>query len=333
MEGIKVSVIIPIWGVENYIERCARHLFEQTLDEMEFIFVNDCTPDKSVEVLKKVIDDYPHRKDRIHIVDHDVNKGLPQARRTGLRFAKGEFVAHHDSDDWADKDMYESLYEAAAANGADVAVCSFKESDGINKPKELAVFPCAKSGVITNKLSCWENEGSLCNKIFRRELYANDITYPTGNMGEDMCLVYQLIRFCKKVAVVPDVCYYIYRNPQSITRIPTRENVYRNFLQGCENCRIVEEFYIRHDAADEETRKAILRLKYSKREILRPIVGIKKYHTIWCEVFPEIDRTLLTDNGLTPREKLKSLMIRLRLFPFPWKKCALKEDPIHDARH
>lgn len=320
MENTKVSVIVPIWGVEKYIERCSRALFEQTLKDIEFIFVNDCTPDDSIKVLESVIEQYPDRKSQIHFVHHDVNKGLPAARQTGLKYATGEFIAHHDSDDWVDKDTYQKLYETAKKEDADVAVCQFMESDGINTPTTLAAFPCAKNGVLTNKLSCWENEGSLCNKIFKRELYNNDIVYPTGNMGEDMCLVYQLIHFCKKVCFVPDVHYYIYRNPGSITRTPTISNIYRNFQQGCDNCRIVEDFYVRHNAIDEDTKKALIRLKYSKREILRPLVGITKYHKIWCKTFPEIDKSIFFDSSLTVREKLKSLMIRLRLFPFPWAK-------------
>lgn len=325
MKDYKVTVIVPVWGVEKYIERCARALFEQTLQEIEFIFVNDCTQDKSIEVLQSVVNEYPNRKADIRIIEHKINLGLPAARQTGLKCAKGEFVAHHDSDDWVDVEMYEVLYDKAKKDGADVAVCPFFESDGIHPPTMLPCFPFAKNGVLTNKLSCWENEGSLCNKIFKRELYDNAITYPKDNMGEDMCLVYQLIYFCKRVSFVSDVHYYIYRNPGSITRTPTQANIYRNFQQGCNNCRIVENFYQRHDAIDEDTRKALIRLKYSKREILRPIVGIKKYHKIWCETFPEIDKGIFADSALTLREKIKSLCIRYRLFPLPWKKCPYKE--------
>ena len=106
---IKVSVIIPIYGVEQYIERCATSLFEQTLDNVEFIFVNDCTKDKSIENLKKVIEKYPKRKNYIQIINHNENFGLPTARRTGLGYVHGEYVAHCDSDDWLEPNAYETL--------------------------------------------------------------------------------------------------------------------------------------------------------------------------------------------------------------------------------
>lgn len=83
MTDYKVSVIIPVYGVQNFIERCALSLFNQTMKEVEYIFVNDATPDKSIEILKKVILQYPERK--VIVIDHSENKGLPAARNTGLK--------------------------------------------------------------------------------------------------------------------------------------------------------------------------------------------------------------------------------------------------------
>lgn len=325
MEQPKVTIIIPIYNVEPYIERCARSLFEQTLDSIEFIFIDDCTPDNSINILRQVLSQYPKRVNQTKILKMPHNSGLPEVRRFGIGQATGHYVAHCDSDDWVDLNMYEQLYNKAMEEDADMVVCPFMESDDVNSPTLLACLPCAKNGEISNKLSCWENEGSLCNKLIKRKLYDNDITFPTENMGEDMCLIYQLIYFCKKFSYVPNVHYYIYRNPNSITRTPTQTNIYKNFLQGCSNCKIVENFYIRHNAIDKDTRRALMRLKYSKRDILRPIVGKTKYHKIWCEMFPEIDSHLLTNDALTFREKLKSFFIRLRLFPLPWKRCLIKE--------
>ena len=79
----KVSVVIPVYGVEKYIERCARSLFEQTLDDIEYIFVNDCTKDRSIDILNEVINDYPARKQQVRIVHHEENKGSALARLSG----------------------------------------------------------------------------------------------------------------------------------------------------------------------------------------------------------------------------------------------------------
>lgn len=96
----KVSVIIPVYGVEKYIERCVRSLFEQTLDDIEYIFVDDCCLDRSIEILDNVIKEYPNRRTDIKIVHHKENKGLAQARQSGIKVATGEYFVHCDSDDW-----------------------------------------------------------------------------------------------------------------------------------------------------------------------------------------------------------------------------------------
>ena len=101
MDEIKVSVIVPIYEVERYIERCARSLFEQTmLSGIEFIFVDDCTPDYSIEILHNTLKEYPEREAQVTILTHSANKGLAAARKTGVRAARGEYISHCDSDDW-----------------------------------------------------------------------------------------------------------------------------------------------------------------------------------------------------------------------------------------
>ena len=107
---IKVSAVIPIYGVAAFIERCARNLFSQTLREVEFIFVDDATPDNSIALLEKVIEEFPDRRARTRILHHPVNRGLPAARNTGLAAAQGEFIYHCDSDDWMETTMLEKLY-------------------------------------------------------------------------------------------------------------------------------------------------------------------------------------------------------------------------------
>ena len=103
MEENKVSVIIPIYKVEKFIERCVCSLMEQTLQEVEYIFVDDATPDKSIEVLERCLTLYPNRKSVI--LHHAQNQGLPAARNTGLQVASGKYIFHCDSDDYVEQDM------------------------------------------------------------------------------------------------------------------------------------------------------------------------------------------------------------------------------------
>lgn len=97
--SVKVSVITTIYGVEKYIERCATSLFEQTMtSDIEFIFVDDCSKDRSVDKLKTLIEAYPYRQDQVKLLIHEENKGLPQARLTGLKQAIGEYIWFVDND-------------------------------------------------------------------------------------------------------------------------------------------------------------------------------------------------------------------------------------------
>ena len=127
----KVSVIIPVYGVEKYIGRCARSLFEQTLDNIEYIFVDDCTPDKSMEVLQAEIEKYRLRfaeeKKVVRTTRMPSNSSQAAVRRHGSQLATGDYIIHCDSDDWVDTDLYEKMYNEAINSGADVVFCPFKD--------------------------------------------------------------------------------------------------------------------------------------------------------------------------------------------------------------
>lgn len=113
-------MIIPVYNVGKFIERCVRSLMEQTMDNVEYIFVDDASPDNSIQILQKVIADYPNRRDNVRILTHAENKGLPAARNTGLAVATGEYIFHCDSDDFVEKDLLSTLYETARNENADI---------------------------------------------------------------------------------------------------------------------------------------------------------------------------------------------------------------------
>lgn len=106
----KVSVIIAVYGAEKYIEKCARSLFEQTLDDIEYIFVDDCTPDKSMDILISVLSDYPNRKNQVKIILNDTNLKQGRTRAVGMKATTGDYLIHCDPDDWVEHNMYELLY-------------------------------------------------------------------------------------------------------------------------------------------------------------------------------------------------------------------------------
>lgn len=114
---VKVSVVIPVHNTEEYLEQCLDSVLSQTLEDIEVIVVNDCSPDGSAEI----IDRYVQKDSRIVNVKHDVNKGLPEARNSGVLVAQGQYLVHLDSDDyWCDKTALQTLYRVAEVDECEI---------------------------------------------------------------------------------------------------------------------------------------------------------------------------------------------------------------------
>lgn len=214
----KVSVIVPIYKVEKFIERCARSLMEQTLQEVEYIFVNDASTDNSIAVLNKVISVYTNRVEQVKLLEHEVNKGLPAARNTGLQVATGKYVFHCDSDDYVEPDMLEKLYQKAEETNADIVWCdwflSFEKNERYMKQPAYGTPIDALKGILsgTMKYNVW-------NKLVKRSLYEdNNIQFPAGySMGEDMTMI-RLFACATKVAYLPKAFYhYVKLNGEAFT--------------------------------------------------------------------------------------------------------------------
>lgn len=210
---IKVSIIIPIYNVERFITRCATSLLEQTLQDVEFIFVDDATPDKSIYLLQEVLERYPERKEQVILIRHETNQGLPAARNSGLAVAKGEYVFHFDSDDFVDSTMLEQLYRTAQKHDADIVWCdwwlSFKKNERYMKQPAYATPMEALKGMLSGamKFNVW-------NKLVRRSLYEeHQILFPSGyGMGEDMTMI-RLFARARNVVYLPKAFYhYVQQN-------------------------------------------------------------------------------------------------------------------------
>lgn len=226
--NIKVSVIVPIYGVENHIEKCLISLFEQSMESIEFIFVNDNTKDNSMNILGEIINRYIHLKSRIKIVEHEINLGLSAARNTGLKLASGEYIIHLDSDDWVDSDLYEKMYLIAKDQNADIVCCNFKL---IHKSytEELRLPDDDNNFLDLNKLNFGLLYSSVCNKMVKKELYdKNNLKFFTGlNMWEDVGMMTRLRYHCEKVVFLNENLFYNYNklNETSIVSVPKEVNI------------------------------------------------------------------------------------------------------------
>lgn len=239
----KISIIIPIFKVRNFIERCVCSLFEQTLQDVEYIFVDDASPDDGIELLKSCIERYPERASQVQILVHEQNQGLPAARNTGLAVATGEYIFHCDSDDFVEKDMLEVMYKTAKEKDADIVYSDFylsfeKNERYMSCPSYETALDVLKVGLLGGNMKY-----NVWNKLVKRSLYTdNNITFPAGHaMGEDMTMI-RLTACAKTVAYVPKAFYHYVKlniNAYSATmserhKVDIRFNVGRTveFLQN-----------------------------------------------------------------------------------------------------
>lgn len=187
----KVSIIVPFYNVENYIEKCLKTLVNQTLQEIEIILVNDGSKDGSIEIAKKFLKQYPKK---IIYLEKE-NGGLSDARNFGIKYAKGEYVAFLDSDDYIEEDMYKNMYDIAKKENSDMVECNFYWEYPNKKKLDISKQYNSKQEMLEKvRVVAW-------NKIIKRKiLEKSDIQFPKGYRYEDVEFTYKLIPFLEKVS-------------------------------------------------------------------------------------------------------------------------------------
>ena len=239
-----VSILVPVYGVEKYIERCARSLFEQTYDNLEYIFVDDCSPDNSIAILNRVMDDYPERKAQVRIIRHEKNRGLAAARNTALDAAQGSFLSHVDSDDYLTRDAIRLLVEKQVETGADIVTGNYYviESNGIKKAFEPEYKD--KKELLLQEISAHLGSRVVWRKLINAHLYKDHHIRPKEgvNFYEDWQQIPLLVYYAKKVARLDNHIYYYNRtNGESYVSNFTVSTALWN--QSVEAACIVENFF------------------------------------------------------------------------------------------
>lgn len=297
----EISVIIPVFNVEKCIEKCVRSLFEQTFKDIEYIFVDDCSPDGSIALLRRVIEDYPERRPYVRIVSHEQNKGLPSTRRTGLNVACGKYIAFCDSDDWADPFMYEKLVAKAEAENADIVFSDYWNvwPSGAEYITTIRTLKPVLGEIISRNIPV-----SLWCRIFRRTLFQNEITYPIRNMGEDFALIVQLVFYARKISYVQEGLYYYYQNQQSMTHVRSKDAVLEMFNDVISNVNIIIAF-LKSKGVEAENRDNITLLKYYARNVLLNTKMDRYVRKLWLGTFREINYLIPFMQEIPVKERCK----------------------------
>ena len=218
MDKYRISLIVPIYGVEKYIAKFAESALDQTYQDLQFIFVNDGTKDRSMEILRDLIANrYAHLQSRIVIVDKE-NGGLPSARKAGLDVAEGEYVLFADSDDWMETDAVEKVMAKADETDADIVYFDLIKEYGnrTSYKRERDYTGATKDDFIVNMFN-YKSFGYTVTKCFKRKLYTENVIYfPKLGMHEDIYLMSQIIFYAKSLVHIPEALYHYRKdNPDS----------------------------------------------------------------------------------------------------------------------
>lgn len=224
-----ISVIIPIYKVEKYLEKCIQSVINQTYTNLQIILVDDGSPDNC----GKICDEYSKKDSRIEVI-HKANGGISDARNVGISKANGKYITFVDPDDYILKNMYEILYENLIKNNADISICKYKY---IKETEKIDYKLDTNNVVVMNKMQAMKEllinktiTNHLWNKLYKKETFDN-IQFPTGKKYEDLYVMYLLFEKSSKI-VYQDTTKYIYINrEQSILH-----NKNPNMIQDYINC-------------------------------------------------------------------------------------------------
>lgn len=219
---VDVSVIVPVYNTEKFLQRCLDSLTDQTLKDIEIICVNDGSTDNSL----KILEDNAQKDKRIKIVNQE-NKKQGAARNAGMQIATGEYIGFIDSDDWVDLTYFEKLFKTAKEYDSDIALAT-NVRIGKNKfKKRLNLESVKKYTELQDKLDIchqWRNECPT-NKIYKKSyLEVNNIRWPEGVYCEDKLFTIKAVYFANAVVTVPEVYYYYFDNPKSTVNSCTKEH-------------------------------------------------------------------------------------------------------------
>lgn len=210
-----VSILIPVYGVEKYIERCAVSLMEQTYEDIEYIFVDDASPDQSIAVLEEVVARYAKRKLHVRVLHHEQNRGLSAARNTAVAAATGKYLLHVDSDDYLATDAVDKLVCVAEANQADIVLfdtVELRESGEVRLQAEYQERVAYIKGLLqhTNRCAHW-------NKFYRAAFYKGTgiQSVETVRLAEDYAVTPRIVHHAKQISVLHEPLYYYETRNQS----------------------------------------------------------------------------------------------------------------------
>ena len=281
-----ISVIVPIYNAEKYIEQCVRSIFGQTYSRLEIIFVNDGTPDGSIEIIRKVAADYPGRKGQVTIIDNGCNKGSTVSRSVGIKNCIGDYVLCIDSDDYIEANMVSILAKTACDGDCDIVAASFYINT-FDKETAIGISDTRRFFDI-NHVPIDTLHFSLCNKIIKRSILDRLPDIPDANCWDDLALSCRAFALSQK-AVAINMPLYHYRVGENSCSLTSQDHKKR-LQDQITVARFVEDWFIGNNL-DAQYAPFLKNMKFSAK--IKYLRGGKRDFAAWKHTFPETNRGIL----------------------------------------
>ncbi|MGL5749960.1 MAG: glycosyltransferase family 2 protein [Paraclostridium sp.] len=205
-----ISIIVPVYNVENYLKKCLDSIVSQSFKNIEIIIVNDGSTDNS----REICDEYKKKDNRIKVI-HKENEGLSSARNRGIDISKGKYIGFIDSDDWIDKYMYEKLYNLCEKTSSDIGICNFFRNENERNVEDEVVIELDNIEGMRELFKGNLYRFSACNKLFKKSCFEN-IIFPEGRVHEDLSTTYKVFSNANKIVYTNYLGYFYFVRENSI---------------------------------------------------------------------------------------------------------------------
>ena len=285
----KISVIVAIYNVEQYIERCAISLLNQTLEDIEYIFIDDCSTDRSMDILLTVLEKFPHRSNSVKIIRNSNNLQIAQTRTIGMKAATGTYVIHCDPDDYVELDFFYETYTAAVNANADIVSTNYyRESKGV--VKEVSVNCCSSSPKDCIK-NMYRNNfiPFLWSHLIKRSLYTDNEIYPFEdvNTGEDLNVLLRIFDKAETICHLDRAFYHYVQRETSLTQNKDYLSLWNNNIS--KNLQGIIDYF--QATSDNDYSLMLNYLKFTKKQVL--LSTNPPLTELWYSTYKECRRDIM----------------------------------------
>ena len=311
-----VSVIVPFYNAASNFERCLRSVFAQTLDDLEFVFVDDGSTDQSVPVLDKIIALYPDRKNSVRLVRHNANQGVLASRKDGVNASTGRYVIFADADDTVLPECYGKLYKRAIETDADMVCCGYVEDvDGVVRDGFFgAVVSSDKERRIRDSIALKSSPFLMTKMVKGDILRSPDFVWPVENIAEDWAMSVQFALLCENVTSVNEKYYRYYIYSGSISHVAQTDTRYISRVSSERmNVESVEKLFRKKGIYEDFVTEFDARKTNIKR-LMFPLLSSREMRREWRSTFPEINWRILLNRYVPWDYKIKHLCAMLGIY-------------------